>query len=87
MGLQALEMPLNRRGAFFGRSSSGAPKPRRWAALGLLSTGLVCPCHVLAGLVALVTGISALSPAAQDGVHAVYVPLAVLGGALLWRRR
>jgi len=25
----------------------------------------------------------ALSPAAQDGVHAVYVPIAVLAGALL----
>jgi hypothetical protein len=42
---------------------------------------------VLAGLIALTTGVSALSPAAQDGIHAVYVPLAVLGGALLWRRR
>ena len=60
---------------------------RRWASLGLLSTGLVCPCHVLAGVVMLVSGASVLSPAAQDGLHAVYVPLAVLGGALLWRRR
>jgi hypothetical protein len=63
-----------------------AHRPRRLASLGLLASGLVCPCHVLAGLVALLTGAVALSPAVQDGVHAAYVPLAVLGGALLWRR-
>jgi hypothetical protein len=55
--------------------------------LGLLSTGVVCPCHVLVGLVGLFTGGTLLTPAAQDGLHAVYVPLAVLGGALLLRRR
>jgi hypothetical protein len=60
---------------------------RRLGSLGVLASGLVCPCHVLVGLVALATGGSLLSPAAQDGIHAVYVPLAVLGGALLWRRR
>jgi hypothetical protein len=100
VGLQALKMALNRRAALFGRIgggsraersgplvAEGAHNPKRWAGLGLLSTGLVCPCHVLAGLVALVTGVNALSPAAQDGVHAVYVPLAVLAGAVLLRRR
>jgi hypothetical protein len=60
---------------------------RRSAGLGLLSTGVVCPCHVLVGLVGLFTGGSLLTPAAQDGLHAVYVPLAVLGGALLLRTR
>ena len=56
------------------------------AALGVLATGIVCPCHVLVGLVGLVTGGALLSPAAQDGLHAVYVPGAVLVGALLLRR-
>jgi hypothetical protein len=60
---------------------------RRWPGVALLSTGLVCPCHALAGVLALLTGVSALSPAAQDGIHALYVPLAVLAGALLLRRR
>ena len=55
--------------------------------LGVLSTGVVCPCHVLVGLVGLAIGGQVLSPAAQDGVHAVYVPFAVLAGALLLRRR
>jgi hypothetical protein len=55
--------------------------------LGLLSTGVVCPCHVLVGLVGLLTGGALLTPAAQDGLHAVYVPIAVLGGALMLRRR
>jgi len=41
---------------------------------------------VLVGLFGLVTGGALLSPAAQDGLHAVYVPLAVLAGALLLRR-
>jgi hypothetical protein len=59
---------------------------RRGAALGVLSTGVVCPCHVLIGLAGLVTGGAILSPAAQDGLHAVYVPFAVLTGALLLRR-
>ncbi len=60
---------------------------RRALGLGLLSTGVICPCHVLVGLFGLLTGGSLLSPAAQDGLHAVYVPLAVLGGALVLRRR
>ena len=59
----------------------------RATALGVLSTGVVCPCHVLVGLLGLVTGGAILSPAAQDGLHAVYVPFAVLAGALLLRRR
>jgi hypothetical protein len=60
---------------------------RRSLGLGLLSTGVVCPCHVLVGLAGLVTGGALLSPAAQDGLHAVYVPFAVLAGALILRRR
>ncbi len=57
----------------------------RHRALGVaaLATGVVCPCHVLVGLVSLAISGQALSPAAQDGVHAVYVPIAVLAGALL----
>jgi hypothetical protein len=58
----------------------------RAAALGVLATGVVCPCHALVGLLALVTGGAVLSPAEQDGVHAVYVPFAVLVGALLLKR-
>src|SRR6266536_3165602 len=54
--------------------------PRRLFGLGVLATGLVCPCHVLAGLAALLLGVPLLSPAAQDGVHALYVPSAVLPG-------
>jgi hypothetical protein len=60
---------------------------RRTAALGTLATGVVCPCHMLVGLVGLTTGGVVLSPAAQDGIHAVYVPLAVLVGAILLRSR
>jgi hypothetical protein len=59
----------------------------RSVGLGLLSTGVVCPCHVLVGLAGLLTGGQLLTPAAQDGLHAVYVPLAVLAGALVLRRR
>jgi hypothetical protein len=55
--------------------------------LGLLATGVVCPCHALVGAVGLLTGGALLSPAAQDGLHAVYVPFAVLAGALLLRGR
>ena len=55
----------------------------RGVGLGLLTTGVVCPCHVLVGVASLLTGGSLLSPAAQDGLHAVYVPLAVLAGAAL----
>jgi hypothetical protein len=42
---------------------------------------------MLVGLVGLTTGGVVLSPAAQDGIHAVYVPLAVLVGAILLRSR
>jgi hypothetical protein len=59
----------------------------RGLGLGLLSTGLICPCHVLVGAFGLLTGGSLLSPAAQDALHAVYVPFAVLAGAVLLRRR
>jgi hypothetical protein len=59
---------------------------QRAAALGVLATGVICPCHALVGLIGLVTGGSVLSPAAQDGVHAVYVPAAVLVGVLLLKR-
>jgi hypothetical protein len=58
----------------------------RLVGVGVLSTGVACPCHVLIGLVGLVTGGAVLSPAAQDGVHALYVPAAVVVGALLLRR-
>ncbi len=59
---------------------------QRWLGLGTLATGVVCPCHVLVGLVGLAMGGEVLSPAAQDGVHAVYVPFAVLAGAVLLKR-
>jgi hypothetical protein len=59
----------------------------RHVGLGLLATGVICPCHVLVGAFTLLSGGSPLSPAAQDGVHAVYVPFAVLAGALLLRGR
>jgi hypothetical protein len=64
----------------------GAFGRQRWAGVGVLTTGLVCPCHALVGLVGLLTGGALLSPAAQDGLHAVYVPFAVLAGAALLRR-
>jgi hypothetical protein len=54
--------------------------------VSVAATGLACPCHVLAGLAAAVVGAPALSPAAQDGIHAAYVPLAVLIGACLLPR-
>jgi hypothetical protein len=60
---------------------------KRAVALGVLATGLVCPCHALVGVLSLVMGASVLSPAAQDGVHAIYVPTAISVGALLLRRR
>ena len=56
---------------------------QRTVALTTLATGVVCPCHVLVGLVSLAIGGQVLSPAAQDGIHALYVPVAVLAGALL----
>jgi hypothetical protein len=60
---------------------------QRWAGVGVLTTGVLCPCHILAALFGLVSGGALLSPAAQDGLHAVYVPFAVLAGAVLLRRR
>ena len=65
----------------------GPCRGRRLTSLSLLATGLVCPCHVLVGLASTLTGVAILSPGVQDGLHAVYVPLAVLGGALLWKKR
>jgi hypothetical protein len=59
---------------------------QRFVGLGMVATGAVCPCHVLVGLVGLAIGGQVLPPAAQDGIHAVYVPFAVLTGALLLRR-
>jgi hypothetical protein len=53
----------------------------------VLASSVLCPCHVLVGLAALLVGGHALTPAAQDGLHAVYVPLALIGGAVLLRRR
>ncbi|MGI9149545.1 MAG: hypothetical protein ACR2IK_23845 [Chloroflexota bacterium] len=55
----------------------------RRVGVGLVATGVVCPCHALVGALGLFTGGAWLSPAVQDGLHAVYVPLAVLVGALL----
>jgi hypothetical protein len=59
---------------------------QRAVALGVLATGIVCPCHVLVGAAGLIAGGAILSPDAQDGIHAVYVPFAVLLGALMLRR-
>jgi hypothetical protein len=53
----------------------------------VLATGLVCPCHVLAGIAALVSGAQPLSTAAQDSLHAVYAPVAVIAGAAVLRLR
>ena len=58
---------------------------KRLLGLGTLATGVVCPCHALVGLASLAMGGQVLSPAAQDGLHAVYVPFAVMTGALLLR--
>jgi hypothetical protein len=60
---------------------------RNLRALGVLSTGIVCPCHALVGIAGLIAGSAIVSPDVQDGIHAVYVPLAVLVGALMLRRR
>jgi hypothetical protein len=49
----------------------------------MLASGLVCPCHVLVGVIGLLVGVPMLSPAVQDGIHAVYLPAAVLIGAVL----
>ena len=65
---------------------------KRLAGAVIALTGIACPCHVLGGaalaLAAALAGGPAvpLSPAAQDGVHAVYMPLAVLLGAWLLGR-
>ena len=53
--------------------------------VGVLASGVVCPCHALAFVASLALGTPFLSPAAQDGLHAVYVPLAVLAGVGLLR--
>ena len=56
---------------------------QRFIGLGAIATGVLCPCHVLVGAIGLMMGGQVVSPAAQEGVHAVYVPIAVLVGALL----
>jgi hypothetical protein len=61
--------------------------PPRGVGVGVLATGVVCPCHALAWLAGAIVGAPVLSPAVQDGLHAVYVPLAVLVGAALLRVR
>lgn len=62
--------------------------PKRIVGSLVLASGVLCPCHVLAGLAALALGVPVLSAAAQDGLHAVYVPGAVLAGVgLLGLRR
>ncbi len=48
----------------------------------------MCPCHALLGLFAgaaslLGIALPALTPSEQDGLHALYLPLAVLSGAIL----
>jgi hypothetical protein len=53
----------------------------------MIASGVVCPCHVLAWVAGLIVGAPVLTPAVQDGLHAVYVPLAVLVGAALLRVR
>ena len=55
-------------------------------------TGIVCPCHVLAGVavgLAALMGIVllTLNPSEQDGAHTLYLPLAVLAGARLLTSR
>ena len=64
------------------------PRVRRACGAGVAATGLVCPCHWLAGAVAVAmaatTGAApTLSPEAQDGIHALYLPAALLLGAYL----
>lgn len=59
----------------------------RRVGLGVLASGVICPCHALAWLAGLLLGAPLLGPAAQDGLHAVYVPLAVLVGTCLLRPR
>ena len=61
--------------------------PRRLFGFGVLATGVVCPCHALMAVAVALVGAPALAPPVQDGVHAVYVPTAVLGGAWLLRLR
>jgi hypothetical protein len=66
-------------------------RPRTGAAVAMLASGAACPCHVMAGLglsaLALLVGSApVLTPEIQDGVHAVYLPFAVVTGALFLRR-
>jgi hypothetical protein len=54
----------------------------------VLLTGVACPCHLLAagvvGVIGLVAGAApVLTPDAQDGVHALYLPAAMLIGVKL----
>ena len=70
---------------FASRGPRGRWLGSRRLGLGVLATGLVCPCHALAWLAGLLLGRPLLDPAAQDGLHAVYVPLAILAGAGLLR--
>ncbi len=65
---------------------------RRLSGLAVAATAVICPCHALGGavvaLVALVSGSApALSPELQDGIHALYVPAAVLLAARLLGQR
>ncbi len=71
----------------FGGNSHVRLGRQRFIGLGAIATGVLCPCHVLVGAIGLMMGGQVLSPAAQDGVHAVYVPIAVLVGALLLRKK
>ncbi len=62
---------------------------RVFGGLGMAATALACPCHVLSLAVVALLGIAGngaqlpVSPAVQDAVHGVYVPLAAVAGAAL----
>ena len=53
--------------------------------LGVLLTGFVCPCHVFVAVLSWMAGTALIPPAVQDGIHAVYMPAAVLSGVGLLR--
>ena len=82
---------LRHAGAESARETAGARRAlslRR--VLAAAAPLLICPCHVLYGAAALAAGVAGLAaplaPEVQDGLHAVYLPLAGIGAAL-WLRR
>jgi hypothetical protein len=63
-------------------------RTRRLIGSCVLLTGVACPCHLLAagvfGVIGLVAGAApVLTPDVQDGVHALYLPAAMLVGVKL----